>query len=254
MTVNGEISKLSVKFRTIGARRRLKSRREIELDCKRMEIHPVNLHDTPHIQPSKKGVFWVWNPSIEEFERYETLTDAKARLEILQREEILLRPNKTTIYRRSNPDDFRRRRERLPILSNTVVAMDPRLNRLRRTFLRERRVFSRVFPALKATQLWLLPNHCISRKQCEKRDLAAADLENNRVLLVQRVLKFDSLNWIGLIRHELGHLADPTPDLPGAEARADQIALEVTGQRINYDDMNIQTTGRGGPRPKWLHQ
>lgn len=60
-------------------------------------------------------------------------------------------------------------------------------------------------------------------------------------------------NLVGLIRHELGHLADTHVRQSGSERRADAIAKKVTGQAIRYDRDDIQTVGSGvSPRPRRL--
>lgn len=58
----------------------------------------------------------------------------------------------------------------------------------------------------------------------------------------------------GIVRHELGHAADPTPDEPEAEARADAIVAWVCGEPVRYDSRGVQTIGRGGRRPRRLHR
>jgi len=93
------------------------------------------------------------------------------------------------------------------------------------------------------------------RKRCARRDVAWADLRTGRVTFVRRAaeeLPYDNL--VALVRHELGHLVDLTPDTPGSEQRADHYAEEASGQKIRYDEGDLQTIGAGVyPRPKHLH-
>lgn len=77
---------------------------------------------------------------------------------------------------------------------------------------------------------------------------------NDRIPVVALYLpavKLPRANIVGLIRHELGHIA--APDL--GEQAADDAAEDATGQRVRYDSRMIQTTGRGRyPRPRNLHR
>jgi hypothetical protein len=58
-----------------------------------------------------------------------------------------------------------------------------------------------------------------------------------------------------VVRHELGHLCDSHVNGPEAEARADAIAMLVTGAPIRYDSIQLQTVGPGSwPRPRSLHR
>jgi hypothetical protein len=57
----------------------------------------------------------------------------------------------------------------------------------------------------------------------------------------------------GLLLHEIGHIADPTPDAPGAERRADRLAERASGRKVRYDVRDVETTGPGRwPRPRSL--
>jgi hypothetical protein len=122
-------------------------------------------------------------------------------------------------------------------------------------FNKERARFARVYPWVADADLVILPGYCTSGKKCHERDLAYAMSKPMHVAIVRRLLDLPDRNVVGVIRHELGHLADKRLSDPGRERRADQIAEYVTGQRINYDANDIQTTGRGrSPRPGYLHR
>jgi hypothetical protein len=87
---------------------------------------------------------------------------------------------------------------------------------------------------------------------CRARDYACAEVTSGRITLAERALALPAANVRALLRHELGHVVDPTPRAPGAEARADRIAELVGGSPIRYDRRGVQTLGRGGPRPSFL--
>lgn len=122
---------------------------------------------------------------------------------------------------------------------------------LRQRFRAERALFAREYPSVARVTL-----HFSSRMHnpwgYRERDVAWCNLQTRRVYLVERALDLSRDNLVGLIRHELGHLADPTPEAFRCEHRADRIAQKVTGRAIRYDKRAIQTVGPGGPRPKWL--
>lgn len=123
----------------------------------------------------------------------------------------------------------------------------------RRLFARERARFAKHFPAVAGATLAFVDRRCIERGRCRDRDLAYAEPGAGRVVLLRRALALPDANVRGLVRHELGHLADPWPGRAGGEQRADDLAEWVVGRRIYYDDQLIQTTGRGTwPRPPWL--
>jgi hypothetical protein len=126
--------------------------------------------------------------------------------------------------------------------------------RLVTLFRRERARFARAYPRVEHAGLGIDDARCSPGGHCRRRDVAWADRRTRTVWLLARALALPPANLVALVRHELGHLADPTPGRPGAEARADRIAWEVTGVRIRYDGGALQTTGRGGPRPRWLHR
>lgn len=125
---------------------------------------------------------------------------------------------------------------------------------LRAMFLRERRRFAKISSNAGRAGLVVRDRHVL-RGKCAFRDIAWADLDTRTVYILTRALKFPAANLRGVIRHELGHLADPTPNRFGAEQRADDLAERATGQKIRYDRRDVQTVGRGQyPRPRHLHQ
>lgn len=125
-----------------------------------------------------------------------------------------------------------------------------------RLFARERAAFAQSFPTeIRGVKLVIRDQRCSINGKCGLRDLAWADRRDRTVNLLLRALSLPENRVVGLLRHELGHLADPWIDRPGAEQRADDIAEVVTGQRIRYDLDNIQTIGPGTyPRPLHLHR
>jgi hypothetical protein len=118
----------------------------------------------------------------------------------------------------------------------------------RRLFEDEANVFG-VHPTLV-----IVHRRCIEAN-CAARDVAAAQQRPPKVWFVHRALYLPEENLVALIRHELGHICDPTPRREGSEQRADDIAEMVTGQKIRYDDRDLQTVGPGRyPRPRYLPQ
>lgn len=96
---------------------------------------------------------------------------------------------------------------------------------------------------------------CLPYGDCAYRDLAYAlyDADPPRIVVHKRLLRLPRQNVLGVIRHELGHVADPTPYALGAEQRADDVAESITGTKIRYDRRDVQTVGRGRyPRPLHL--
>ncbi len=125
----------------------------------------------------------------------------------------------------------------------------------KRIFSRERRAFSRYFPHVSKTKLIILDQPCVDSEHCAERDLAYAIQSPPSVTMLRRSLSLPKHNVVGLIRHELGHVADRDLGLRGSEQRADDIAEYVTGKRIFYDQQDIQTTANGKyPRPRYLHR
>lgn len=127
-------------------------------------------------------------------------------------------------------------------------------------FRRERQSFAHVFPFARvaSARLVIVETRC-PNPPCEERDYACAESGPESVpgeiTMTRRALRLPRSNVVGLIRHELGHLADQS-SRRGAEQRADDIAEQVTGVRIRYDRRDLQTTHNSGrwPRPKHLHQ
>ena len=97
---------------------------------------------------------------------------------------------------------------------------------------------------------------CVLGGRCRYRDFAYMMRGRPpKVLFHYRILDLPKRNIVGLIRHELGHVVDPTPWKAGAEQRADDLVEMVTGKKIRYDKRNVETIGRGRyPRPLYLHR
>lgn len=93
------------------------------------------------------------------------------------------------------------------------------------------------------------------RRRAPARSYARAEKYTGRIEVLAKVFLLPIENVLGLLYHELGHLADDDFGAPGAEQRADDIAEAATGHRINYDRYDVQTIGRGRwPRPLHLHR
>lgn len=143
----------------------------------------------------------------------------------------------------------------------------PRVAAFRRLFAVERARFARVYPHLARATLHLSPRRVSPHGQaardvawCTWHTTARGRRTRMHVWFLLRALDLPRENLVALVRHELGHLADPEIDAPGpgAEARADRIAREVSGVAIRYDARDLQTTARGrgtrARRPAHLHQ
>ena len=131
---------------------------------------------------------------------------------------------------------------------------EPELYRL---FRRLRAMFARSFgPRVAIATLAISDRQCTPAPKCSWRDVAYAEISQRpRVVVLRRVIALPRANVLALLAHELGHIADRDSDRPGAEQRADDIAECVTGRKIRYDALNLQTFGRGRyPRPLELHQ
>jgi len=127
--------------------------------------------------------------------------------------------------------------------------------KFRELFLLERAKFGRRYPKVARAGLGLLDRYATPRSPGGYRDVAFANITTNMVWFVGRALRMPRANLVGLLRHELGHLADPTPQKKGAEARADRIAWAVTGKPVRYDAKDVQNACRGRlKRPAHLHQ
>jgi hypothetical protein len=134
---------------------------------------------------------------------------------------------------------------------------------LRALYRRELARFTKVYPRVAGTKLEIVDVDCPGQMEpdpgtCRKRDLAMfVDRRSGglAVILAARILALPRRNIIAIVRHELGHASDVNLGRPGSEQRADDIAEEVGGQRINYDRYDSQTIGPGRyPRPKYLHR
>jgi hypothetical protein len=130
-----------------------------------------------------------------------------------------------------------------------------KLSRLYEIFAVEREHFARVFPRVAQAVLTVSPRDCSPASRCAWRDFAWALVDEGEVHMSHRVLALPLENQIGLLRHELGHLADAHVAEPWPEQRADDLAEVVTGKRIYYDARDLQTIGPGQyPRPLRLHR
>lgn len=122
----------------------------------------------------------------------------------------------------------------------------------RRIFEEERQTFVRAgFDRATTVRLKITPKHFL---ECTvARDLAWYDPEDHTIYLVKRALLCSKAALQGVLRHELGHAVDPRIDDPGAEARADRLAEQATGQPMRYtkDDIQNARFGKIG-RPSWL--
>lgn len=114
---------------------------------------------------------------------------------------------------------------------------------LRALFLRERAAFSATFPRCAGVGLVLLEGPC-PVPPCAWRDLAAYYPARHTIEIARRALHRPRASVVALVRHELGHAADPTPGAPGAERRADRFAREVRGAPILYGADLVQTVDR----------
>jgi hypothetical protein len=123
---------------------------------------------------------------------------------------------------------------------------------IRALFVRERARFARTFPAVAAAALAIDWSPRLGRA----RRAYAYATHDGTIVLSQRARALPLAQLRGLLRHELGHLADRDWSRPGAEQRADDLAERATGQRIRYArDTLVQTTGPGiWPRPRRLHR
>lgn len=123
-------------------------------------------------------------------------------------------------------------------------------------FRAERARFARWYPSCSRAWLSLSDTPC-PLPPCSSRDYGAANLDTGEITFSFRVLLLPRANVVGLIRHELGHLADPTPNARNAERRADRIAGRVGGVPIRYDADLVQTIDQTAPyraRPASLHR
>jgi hypothetical protein len=126
-------------------------------------------------------------------------------------------------------------------------------DRVVRLYEEERDRFSALFPGVLDVDLVFDKVHFFDKPT--PRDVAWYDSSDNCIHLVKAALSRSLACLRGVLRHELGHAVDVRLNEPGAEARADRIALFVTGHPILYTEEGIQHTTHGRPgRPKWLHQ
>jgi len=123
-------------------------------------------------------------------------------------------------------------------------------------FAGERARFARWYPVCAGAWLTLTDEPC-PLPPCAGRDYGVANLETLEICFTFRVLTLPRANVVALVRHELAHLADPTPHARNAERRADRIAARVGGVPIRYDADRVQTIDPAAPyrvRPASLHR
>jgi transposase-like protein len=135
-------------------------------------------------------------------------------------------------------------------------------------FVRERGRFAKRFPRVAEASIEVSEAPCsAAHGRCGFRNVAYCSWTGpdgakkyQRVVVVRRLLSMPRENVVGVIRHELGHLADDHVSEGGAERRADEIAERVTGAKVRYDANDLQSAGacRTPPcrdeRPGHLHQ
>lgn len=114
--------------------------------------------------------------------------------------------------------------------------------------------FAARYPRAKGCRLAIRAKHFLPHP--EPRDLAWYDPAAHMVTLTRAALERSNGCILGIIRHELGHAADPKVDIDrGCEIRADRIALDVTGTPIRYTADGVQHATHGVVgRPRWLPQ
>ena len=124
----------------------------------------------------------------------------------------------------------------------------------RAIFREERERFASVYPRVAKATLEIVNAQCLGDGSCERRDLARCYPPTCEVQLLRRALTSEA-RVRGLLRHELAHACDRSWTRKGREQRADDIVERVTGQRVYYDNDDVQSTRRGTyPRPKHLRR
>ena len=130
-------------------------------------------------------------------------------------------------------------------------------SRFLRLYQRELHRFKSAFESSEDVDIKLVDRVCPKGTSCSDRDYGYCTYGQGPLVItyVRRILLLPEAKILGLLRHELGHAFDPDIRHDGAEQRADDIAEWVTGERIRYDENDIQTVGRGKyPRPLYLHR
>jgi hypothetical protein len=123
-------------------------------------------------------------------------------------------------------------------------------------YLRERRAFAARFPRVVNVGLGLTSARYTPGSPRGFRDVAWCEPSRGMIWFCERALRdMSRANLVALIRHELGHCADPALWRKGREKRADVYARAARGAPIRYDARDVQTLGRGiVVRPAYLHQ
>lgn len=116
---------------------------------------------------------------------------------------------------------------------------------LRAVFDEEKERFSGAGLDVESAKLHIRTFHSKDHRACAKA------FEDGRVFFNRDVLPLlDRCQVRAIVRHELSHVAAWYL----TEAECDQLAEEVGGKKIYYGEGDIQTTTRGGirPRPDYL--
>ena len=119
-------------------------------------------------------------------------------------------------------------------------------------FRSERERFAVRYPACAGATLTVVEALCPqSRPRCAPRDVAWCYPATGQVFLLARALSRSRASLVGLLRHELAHLACPTC----SERQTDLVAGRVGGARIRYGRDLVQTLSpraRHASRPRHL--
>lgn len=105
-------------------------------------------------------------------------------------------------------------------------------------FAAERARFAVRYPSVARASLAVIDARCpTGRDRCAPRDLAWCYPATGEVCVLARALLRSRASLVGLLRHELAHLARPDLDERGADA----LASRVGGQAVRYGADLVQT-------------
>lgn len=121
---------------------------------------------------------------------------------------------------------------------------------LQRIFDREVVRFAEQYPGVMGAELRVRPRRFSPGSRETFRDIAWCYPTSMRVYMVRRSLTLHRENLVAIVRHELAHLCEPS----WTEVEADALAARIGRQPIRYDARGVQTVGKGGPRPRGIHQ
>ena len=110
-------------------------------------------------------------------------------------------------------------------------------------FFQEAYLFSRQYPNVEGVRLRLVGKHFLRAPAF--RDLGWYDGEEHTIYLLDRLRFFPAHNQLGVMRHELGHAADPNYAMEGSESRADAFSEAATGSPMFYDARGVQSASEG---------